>query len=75
MSNDTDDDKIIGINVKQILNRLENRAMNAIIDSNLGMTYTQKQQFNATLQVFEKHNIGAIEAFEIITELTKVWNE
>jgi len=70
-----DDDNILGISVKQVLNKLERRALESVVFSTPTMTYSQRQQWNAALDVFERHNIGAIEAMEILVEVSKVYNE
>jgi len=75
MASNDDDDNILGISIKQIKNKMERQVLESIVFATPTMTYSQRQQWKAALDVFERHNIGAIEAMEILTEISKVYNE
>lgn len=65
----------IGIDLKALENQMEGQLVCAMMKLNPDVTKQQLDQIRASMAVFEKHGIGALEALDILREIGAIYHE
>jgi hypothetical protein len=65
----------IGIDLKALKNQMEGQLVCAMMKLNPDVTKQQLDQIRASMTVFEKHGIGALEALDILREIGAIYHE
>lgn len=67
-----EDDNII--NIKAFRNRVERQVVTDFARRGSGMTDESTRQLQEVLVIFEKHGIGAMEALDMMQEITRIYD-